>query len=1116
MSDLEQLAGQQINDRFTLERPIGRGASGVVYRARDSSGRRLALKLLNADTGTERSSARYLRGTRLASQLEHPHIVRILESGRWGDRRGAYYLAMELVEGVSLTLMRHAGLSPASAVGLIGQVLDAAVYVHARGTLHRDLKPDNVMISRTGGDALHCRVTDFGIASNRLHDATITLQGSVIGPPAYMAPEQAQGLPSMGPSADLYAIGVMLYELLCGELPFHGAVQAILYEKIRSDPPQLPNAESLPDGLADMVMKLIARKPEDRFFHARDAWEELQVYAEPPVLSKDVWENLVDLGGVHPSVFDLDDTHDTHVDSSDNQTWQMVRAVEPSSGTWLGDPVPSRLWGREMVMRQLDGFSRRVEEGVGQVVLISAGLGLGKSVVLGELAIQLQEQGRFQVVRTSFSSTSPLDSGLRGAVEQSLGVRGRSEALLTLAVSEHLRRFGEDDPKEQTALVEWLRPLVHTAGEEPLSQASNFAPGLRYLRRLARERPVLLLLDDLHHGGGDAAALIEFLLFELDFEPCDLLVLGALDSGDLTPDFSDGLGRSAHAEGRSRHIVQLAALSTTEITRGLRGELELSTAQAERIADRAGGNPLIARELARSVSQSGGLSDSLVSSAFHAKGVDAVLDVTLRRIMRSLLAAADDSEGMTTMLQAMAILGEEVDVDVLARFLDTPLDDAEFETMLDTLIERDVLEEIRMAGRDRVALRPRVLAQVVLAEMGRRQRRRLHRRALEILSDSERVDPGVLGDHHRALDEIEPALEYWKRAESRALLAGAPFVACEWGVKIIESIAEPDRSIWGVRVGRILLDSGDPLRAEKILRPLVDVPWPDLGLLAGDVLCDVYENLGKGSEWTALTSRLEEMLPHAQRSGRHAALCALAMWRTSHGNDQAGLEAAQEALELSESPVEVRRAAQRLAFSCLPSLQLERASAAAEKALDASGEHPQQRARSLRTLGVVRMWQGRGEEAIDLHEKALALARWKGLSSRAALALQDLGDALRVSGSYSMAGERYASCIQAAEAQDLNSTVHLVRFKQLMCEIAQGVDMSVVDRIQRMVQPAVEAGLGLAVPFADLLIAWSLAGTDRREEAREALDRARSLEGFQVDPQVPAIFAEIRAQLGEE
>ena len=1098
MIDVEQLAGSRIDDRFELQAVIGRGASGIVYRASNATGQLLALKLVVPVLGNERTSARYLRGTRLASRLQHPHIVRVLDSGRWGPQRRCYYLAMELVVGVSLRLLRNGGLRPGQAVGLVNQILEAAIYVHARGTLHRDLKPDNVMVSRRPAGDLSCQVTDFGIASNQMQDASLTLQGAVVGTPTYMAPEQAQGLPSMGPEIDIYAIGVILYELLCGRLPFAGPVQSLLYRKVHGDPPRLPNETALPAGLPEVVMRMIARRPEARFSHALDALTALQPFARPPIVDDETWMKM-----------ETADSETTRGNIAANALSAETVSAASRPNSRASNAASEQLWGRDEILEQLDLHARTVEEGVPRMVLLSGGLGVGKSALMDELAIRLQEKGRFQVLRTAFSTASHVEGGLRGAVELSLGVRGRSAATVLVAVQEHMRQIDEDDPDEVQTLVDWLRPpLTATTPAAPAANADN-SPGLRYLRRLARSRPVLLVIDDLHLGVGDAAVLIEFLVFEMGFEPCDLLVVGAMVSGELSADFQDGLIRSSHAEGQSRHIVHVPALPHQVIVRGLRQELSLSTARAKAIADRAGGNPLIARGLAQAAE-----TDSLHTNTLdNPEILQGTLRSMLQRTLQGLYSVVDTSDALRRMLQALAILGTRVEVGTLAKFLDMPVEDPNFEPILDLLIERNVVTELRGDGRDRVELQPSILGQVVLTDLGRRQRRRMHQRAIQILEASGDVDPGVLGDHHIALDEPTAAIDCWKRAHTRALSAGAPFAAVEWGLKLMPLLSESKRAFWGVRLGRILLDAGDPRRAEQLLCPVVDAAPADLALVAGDVLCDVYENLGEGAKWTALARRIESLHSRAPRTGRHAALCALAMWRTSHGDDNAGREAAEQAVDISETPAEIRRAAQRLAFSCLPSLSLERAGEAAEQALEASGTHPQLRARSLRTLGVVRMWQGRGDDAVALHEEALALARWKGLSSRAALALQDLGDALRVSGQYLAAQQRYLSSIQAAEALDLRSTVYLDRFKLLMCDIALDQSQDIEQKLKALSGPADEAGLALAIPFANLLLAWSCARANRIEDAKVALASAQVLEDFQVDPQVPAIFEEVRAVL---
>ena len=129
------------------------------------------------------------------------------------------------------------------------------------------------------------------------------------------------------------------------------------------------------------------------------------------------------------------------------------------SGTWSPDDQVSRLWGRDDLISELDVYAApELESGLGQVVLLSGGLGMGKTAILDEIAIRVQEQGRFQVIRARFSTASPLLGGLRAAVEQHLGLRGRSMTTVRVLVGEHLRRMGVDDSVEADELIRWLRP----------------------------------------------------------------------------------------------------------------------------------------------------------------------------------------------------------------------------------------------------------------------------------------------------------------------------------------------------------------------------------------------------------------------------------------------------------------------------------------------------------------------------------------------------------------------------------------------------------------------------------------------------------------------------------
>jgi serine/threonine-protein kinase len=256
--------------RYRLQKEIGRGSMGRVFLAYDPElDRPVALKVIQAVAGlpeAERSAARerFLREARLAARLSHPGIVTVYDVG---DSGGVPYLAMEYLEG--RTLDGHTGpgaLLPADSVAeIVAQAAEALHFAHDRGTVHRDIKPSNLMLLRDGT----VKILDFGLA--RGVEAALTHEGHLLGSPAYMSPEQIRGDPVDGRS-DLFSLGVVLYELLCGKKPFPGAtVSSILY-RIVHEPPQEPETSSgrLPAAMGAVLARALAKNPADRYPTGRE------------------------------------------------------------------------------------------------------------------------------------------------------------------------------------------------------------------------------------------------------------------------------------------------------------------------------------------------------------------------------------------------------------------------------------------------------------------------------------------------------------------------------------------------------------------------------------------------------------------------------------------------------------------------------------------------------------------------------------------------------------------------------------------------------------------------------------------------------------------------------
>ncbi len=251
--------GSTIDGRYWLLRRIGSGGMADVWLAEDPHlQRRVALKVLHRRFAQDREFVeRFRREAEAAASLSHPNIVAVFDRG---DVDGTYYIAMQLLEGRSLKSLIDQGLTPAQSVALIRQVLEAAGFAHRHGVVHRDLKPQNVIVDDEG----KATVTDFGIA--RAGASEITQAGSVMGTPHYLSPEQAQGQEVTAVS-DLYSIGVILYEALAGRVPFEADSAVAIAMKQVSHTPQRPSSinPAVTPALDAVVMRALEKDPGQRF-----------------------------------------------------------------------------------------------------------------------------------------------------------------------------------------------------------------------------------------------------------------------------------------------------------------------------------------------------------------------------------------------------------------------------------------------------------------------------------------------------------------------------------------------------------------------------------------------------------------------------------------------------------------------------------------------------------------------------------------------------------------------------------------------------------------------------------------------------------------------------------
>lgn len=279
--------GQVISDRYRIEKVLGEGGMGAVYLAEHTLMRkRVALKLLHPElSDDEEVLARFKREAEAAAHIEHPNVATATDFGKTED--GAFYLVLEYVEGTSLRKALEGGALPAArALHIARQIALALERAHAAGIVHRDLKPENVMLVTKGEDADFVKVLDFGIArfdpaSHRSGAAAqpLTRHGTILGTPEYMSPEQGVGDPA-GPPADLYSVGVMLYEMLTGKHPFDATEPMELMSMHILTPVPAMSARA-PDvrvepAVEEIVKKLLEKEPQNRLGNARELVEAIE------------------------------------------------------------------------------------------------------------------------------------------------------------------------------------------------------------------------------------------------------------------------------------------------------------------------------------------------------------------------------------------------------------------------------------------------------------------------------------------------------------------------------------------------------------------------------------------------------------------------------------------------------------------------------------------------------------------------------------------------------------------------------------------------------------------------------------------------------------------------
>ena len=492
--------GQRIADRYEVLGVLGQGGMGVVYRCRDRTGELLAVKRVvlpaaNADEylGWFLAEAQALAG------LCHDNIVRARDFGQLRD--GTPYLAMDLVEGVSLQQLIAEALPFPSVWSLVDQVLAALSHAHARGVVHGDLKPSNVVVEYDGRPEPRARLFDFGLAKRcrGLLDVRLGQRSAPshpppsAGTPGYMAPEQILGRRSeIGPATDLYALGCILYRALAGRPPFQTENRRELDFHCFREPEVLEPVVTVPGGVVEFVMQLLHKRPCDRATSAgelRYRWKEFQPLTHEfhEIRARD-WRT--------PRGDEL--TTDSEITRRISPRTQRSSALNLlRSKRWLPGLLsirPSPLVGRTALCRKLSDRLLDVARASGgrrAGVVLTGPAGVGKSRLADFICTEAEEAGTAVVLR-GFRPGSAGRDGIAVALSERYGLGGGALRMLPAALAERCQ------PEDLGAVVDWiLRRLDAKAdGGSAAADARATSSIARVLFEIAGKLPLLLWLDD--------------------------------------------------------------------------------------------------------------------------------------------------------------------------------------------------------------------------------------------------------------------------------------------------------------------------------------------------------------------------------------------------------------------------------------------------------------------------------------------------------------------------------------------------------------------------------------------------------------------------------------------
>lgn len=985
------MLGTTFLNRYQIEAEIGRGGMGAIYRVHDQVLERpVALKLLTqASLGTE-GRTRLLREARAAARLNHPNIVSIFDAGEAED--GTPFIVMEWVDGQSL--YQRWPLPLAETLSTAKQICLALEHAHAHQIVHRDLKLENVLLTATG----QVKLTDFGLA--RSVASRVTQEGSLTGTVFYIAPEQIMGQALDG-RTDLYALGVVLYELTTGKLPFNADDPlAVLSQHLYAPvvPPRTHQPELSP-ALEALIVQLLAKVPDER-----------------PASAAEVLHLLEAIEG------------------------GATTASDPSSP--LDRLVRGRLIGREAERVEMMALWKQVKRGESQVLLISGEPGIGKTRLVRELMTLVDVSGGAaymgecyaeggapyaplaQIVQAA-SILPPLTAGDTLSGANGPGVRESTEEISPLVLADLLTvapalraRFPNVPPNP---------PLEPQAEQQRL-----FESALELCARQAKRQPLCLVLDDAHWADGGTLYLIRHLARRL--RGLGLPVLLVLTYREVELDQSRALNEVVTDLQRERLATRLKLARLTREQAGtllaVMFETEISDELLDNLYRETEGNPFFIEEVCKALVDQG--------SIYRENGTWQRRDLASLQIPQSVRVAIQArvnqlTDTAQTALRLAAVIGREFDFSLLlhaGELSEDALVDA-----LEVAERAQLIEELRAAryaGSETFKFMHALIPAALRESVSGLRRHRMHKRVAAALEQLRLDDFETLAYHYgQAGDETRARLYYRKAGDrARAVYANDDAIRFYTEALTLMPEGEPDQfDLLASRaqmfdfVGRRPEQKADVEALLALAEKLGDEKRRLDALLAQADYESAVGILGADPQ-AERAVELARQLQDPVREGR--ALIQLGWITRVQNNFTRSRDSLQAAVEIFKREGLISEAAESLhtlslVLSDLGELDEAQTIVREALALSQQAKDRRQEATSLRRIAILLEDADKDEEAIPIAEQALALHRQLGDREAECHALNVLGMLHRKLGRPLVAENYTRQSIEVAEA--INSSV---------------------------------------------------------------------------------------------